>query len=345
MEDILLPEEFLQNCSGGTVVDVRTPAEFDAGHIPGAINIPLFSNEERAEVGTLYVRVGRNEALIRGLELVGPKLASFVVEAFKVSQKKPLYIYCWRGGMRSGSMAQLFRAAGIRTIVLKGGYKAYRQSFSKMLVNKPWQFAILGGKTGCGKTDILHSMTEMGHQVIDLEGLAHNKGSAFGYLGEEAQPTTEHFANLIHEKLRTFDPALPVWIEAESPSIGRVFVPLDFYQKMLGGVCIQLELTVELRIENIMKDYGQFDNDELAACFKRVEKRLGFEATARAVEHVEKREAREAILIGMHYYDKGYLKSSGKHWPNPSVIHAEWNDPIRNAHAILQLYSTLQSQK
>ncbi len=345
MEDILLPDDFLQQCTEGTVIDVRTPAEFAAGHIPGALNIPLFSNEERAEVGTLYVRVSREKALLRGLEFVGPKLASFVTEAYKLSKKKPLYIYCWRGGMRSGSMAQLFRAAGIRTIVLKGGYKAYRQSFSKLLANKPWQLAILGGKTGCGKTDILHYMDKTGHQVIDLEGLANNKGSAFGYLGEEAQPTTEHFANLVHEKMRTFDPARPVWAEAESPSIGRVYIPLDFYQKMLGGKCIQLDMDIDLRVQNIMKDYGHFDTEALADCFKRVEKRLGFEATARAVEHVEKREAREAILIGMHYYDKGYLKSSGKHWPEQIAIFAESNDPQVNAQAILQLYESIALEK
>lgn len=345
MEDILLPDDFLIRSTEGTIVDVRTPAEYAAGHIPGAINIPLFSNEERAEVGTLYVRVSREAALLRGLELVGPKLASFVAQAYAVANKKALYIYCWRGGMRSGSMAQLFRAAGIRTFVLKGGYKAYRQSFSKLLTSKPWQLAILGGKTGCGKTKILRQLHEMGHQVIDLEGLAHNKGSAFGYLGEKEQPTTEHFANLVHEQMRAFDPLRPVWLEAESPSIGRVYIPMDFYQKMLGGTCIQLDMGIDLRIENIMKDYGQFDTEDLAACFKRVEKRLGHEATARAVEHVEKREAREAILIGIHYYDKGYLKSSSKHWPNASIAYTQTNDEQSNALLILQQYSTLQTGK
>lgn len=345
MEDILIPEDFLQRCTEGTIIDVRTPAEYEAGHIPGALNIPLFSNQERAEVGTLYVRVSREKALLRGLELVGPKLASFVKEAYRLANKKPLYIYCWRGGMRSGSMAQLFRAAGIRTIVLKGGYKAYRQSFTKMLAIKPWKFAILGGATGCGKTDILHCMDAMGHQVIDLEGLANNKGSAFGYLGELQQPTTEHFANLIHEKMRSFDPSIPVWFEAESPSIGRVYIPLDLYQRMLGGISIKLEMDTELRIQNIMKDYGEFDNEELADCFKRVEKRLGFEATARAIEHVHKREAREAILIGMHYYDKAYLKSSSKHWPDAAVLHVQSNDPQANAMAILELFNSLVTEK
>ena len=159
-------------------------SHYASGHIPGAHNIPLFTNEERAIIGTLYVQVGKDPAVERGLELVGPKLADFVRQARELSAGKPLFLYCWRGGMRSGSMAWLFRTAGFKTFLLKGGYKAYRRSFIDLLDKYPWKIVVLGGPTGCGKTEILHRLQEKGQQVIDLEGLAHHKGSAFGALGE-----------------------------------------------------------------------------------------------------------------------------------------------------------------
>lgn len=246
--------------------------------------------------------------------------------------------------MRSNSMAQLFRAAGLPTVVLMGGYKAYRHSFVAMLADIPWQYAVLGGPTGCGKTDILHAMSEQGHQVIDLEGLANNRGSVFGYLGQDEQPSTEHFANILYEQLRKFDPQRPVWLEAESPSIGRVYIHQEFYSRMLKGTCVQLEMDIDLRISNIIKDYGEYDTEMLVDCFLKIEKRLGHETTVRAAEHVRHREAEEAIRIGMQYYDKGYCNSLEKHWPTAHTLAMDGNCPEENAQRIIVFYESLLTQ-
>ncbi|MGE4332621.1 MAG: tRNA 2-selenouridine(34) synthase MnmH, partial [Macellibacteroides sp.] len=195
MEDVLMADDFLEQSKTGIMIDVRSPSEFEAGHIPGARNLPLFSDNERAEIGTRYVQYGKDNAVERGLEIVGPKLAGFVKQARLWADGTPIYMYCWRGGMRSGSMAWLFRTAGLTTYLLSGGYKAYRNSFAQLLEAHPWQLLILGGPTGCGKTEVLHQLQRMEQQVIDLEGLAHHKGSAFGSLGETAQPSTEQFTN------------------------------------------------------------------------------------------------------------------------------------------------------
>ncbi|MEG1749979.1 MAG: tRNA 2-selenouridine(34) synthase MnmH, partial [Tannerellaceae bacterium] len=209
----LAPDDFLHQSRNGVILDVRTPDEYNVGHIPNAINFPLFTNEERIVVGTAYVKQGRDIAVEKGLELVGPKMATFVRQAKALAAGRTLYIHCWRGGMRSGSMAWLLRTAGLSVQLLQGGYKAYRQSFTDQLNNIPWKLIVLGGSTGCGKTPILHALEAKGEQVLHLEGLACHKGSAFGALGEGEQPTTEQFSNLLYDEFCRFDPRRRVWCE------------------------------------------------------------------------------------------------------------------------------------
>jgi len=345
MEDILLPADFLEQSRGAVIIDVRTPSEFLSGHIPGAVNLSLFTDEERAEVGTLYVKEGKERAVEKGLERVGPKLASFVIKARQLSDGKPLFLYCWRGGMRSASMAWLFRTAGIRTFLLQDGYKAYRHAFQQLLEEYPWNLIVLGGPTGCGKTDILHHLKTTGHQVIDLEGLAHNKGSAFGYLGEAEQPTTEQFGNELHFCMRNFDPGKPVWCEGESISIGKVFIPKEFYAKMLSGLFIQFELSRPFRVKQILKDYGQFTVEELIASFSKLERRLGGEATSRAIKHITQEELEEAIEIALRYYDKGYEKSTLKLWPVINTYVATTNNLKTSTLGLLEFYNTISKEK
>lgn len=345
MEDLLIPVDFLKHSPEGVVVDVRTPSEYQSGHIPGAVNLPLFTDEERAEVGTLYVKEGKEKAVERGLERVGPKLASFVLQARKLSGGKPLFLYCWRGGMRSGSMAWLFRTAGITTFLLEGGYKAYRQAFGQLLKSYPWKLIVLGGPTGCGKTDLLHQLQEKGQQVIDLEGLAHHKGSAFGYLGEAEQPTTEQFGNELHQCLLSLDPHKPVWCEGESLNIGKIYIPHEFYDLMLSGTFIQFGRTTPDRVRHIMHEYGQFPPTELTACFHKLERRLGGEATSRAIEHIRQGELEEAIHIALRYYDKGYDKSIRKLWPRINTYTAQSNDTGTNSLGLLEFYKTISLEK
>jgi len=345
MEEVLLPIDFLDHSVEGVMIDVRTPSEFKAGHIPGAVNLPLFTDEERAEVGTLYVKKGKDSAVEKGLERVGPKLASFVVQARQLSGGKPIFIYCWRGGMRSASMAWLFRTAGIKTFLLQGGYKAYRNSFFQLLEENPWKLIILGGPTGCGKTDILHQLHRTGQQVIDLEGLAHHKGSAFGSLGEMEQPSTEHFGNKLHNCLRKFDPGQPVWCEGESISIGKVFIPNEFYARMVSGLFIRFDLPQAFRVQHILKEYGQFSAEELISSFIKLQKRLGGEATTRATDHIRQGQLEEAILIALRYYDKGYESSMLKLWPKIHNCIAKNNNSETSAVLLLELYEKIKFEK
>jgi len=179
------------------VIDVRSPGEFVRGHIPGAHSVPLFTDEERAVVGTLYKQQGRDAAVREGLRIVGPKLATIVDEARALAPDGRIGVHCWRGGERSGSVAWLLDKAGFTEVfTLKRGYKAFRQHVLEAF-NMPHDLRVLGGYTGTGKTETLAHLRELGEQVIDLEGLAHHKGSSFGALGEEPQPTTEHFENLL----------------------------------------------------------------------------------------------------------------------------------------------------
>ena len=208
----ILISTFLELRPQSVVIDVRTPAEFEQGHIEGAINIPLFTNEERVVVGTLYKKVGKDAAIDKGLEFVGLRMASMVKQARKLYNGKPLLLYCWRGGMRSNSVAWLFTNAGLESHTVVGGYKSYRREFG-LCLQKDWKFIVVGGSTGSGKTDVLKALESTGNQVVDLEGLAHHKGSSFGAIGERPQPSTEHFENKIFETMLRFDINKPVWIE------------------------------------------------------------------------------------------------------------------------------------
>lgn len=313
MEQDLMVNDFLKQSEEGVIVDVRTPAEFNQGHITGAVNIPLFSDEERVIIGTLYKKQGKDVAVEKGLEFVGPKMASFVKEAKKIAQEKTIFIYCWRGGMRSGSMAWLFRTAGLKVKRLTGGYKAYRTSFLEDVLTRGWKMIVLGGPTGCGKTEILHRLKEQHEQVLDIEGLANHKGSAFGALGQMEQPTTEQFVNLLHVALRNMDPALPVWCEGESISIGRVYIPKELYEIMQNSPFIYLTLPVELRLNRLMDEYGKFDISELTDSFKRIERRLGGQHAKAAIEYLQNGNIREAARIALSYYDKSYNRAISEH--------------------------------
>ncbi|HEU4717669.1 MAG TPA: tRNA 2-selenouridine(34) synthase MnmH, partial [Bacteroidia bacterium] len=210
-------ENFLLESTGIPVADVRSPAEFAGGHIPGAFNIPLFTNEERAAVGTIYKQQGNEAAVLKGLEFVGPKMTAFILKARENAPGKKIAVHCWRGGMRSASMAWLFETAGMEVLLLSGGYKAYR-NFVLSNTGRKFDLRVVGGETGSGKTDILHELARKGEQVLDLEGLARHKGSSYGAIGQDPQPTVEQFENDFVHALTKLDPSRPVWIEDESRS-------------------------------------------------------------------------------------------------------------------------------
>lgn len=287
------------------VIDVRSPSEYARGHIPGAFNIPLFNDDERAAVGTKYVKEGRQQAVKLGLELVGPKLNWFIDKLNSTVSQKNILVYCWRGGMRSASMSWLFGLAGFKPLTLEGGYKSFRRH-AQAAFDRKYKFIVLGGMTGCGKTEILKKLKHAGEQAIDLEALANHKGSAFGWINQPQQPTTEHFENLLFYELRKLNPSQPIWIEDESKSIGSIFLPQSIYNQIINSPTIIIETDLNHRIERLISDYTACDKQDLINSVVRIQKRLGLEKAKRCIEYIESGNLRDAIAIALEYYDKTY---------------------------------------
>ena len=305
MEKITIAD-FLKRNDENILLDVRSPGEYIEGHIPGAVSFPLFTDEERAEVGTLYKKKGHDFAFLKGLEFVGAKMADYVRWANKLVPEKKLYIHCWRGGQRSASLAWLLETAGFEVKLITGGYKAYRQYIHRQFDEIKLNIIVLGGPTGSGKTLILQSLKEEGEQIIDLEKLAHHKGSAFGSLGELIQPTVEQFENNLFDEFRKLDPSKRVWVENESRSIGKVFQPEGFWNQFKTAKYIGLVIPFEERLKFLVKIYGEFPVTELIESFVKISKRLGGQHVQAAVAYLEAGDLSNAGAIALRYYDKSY---------------------------------------
>ena len=298
--------DFLSERELTPVIDVRSPAEFKKGHIPGAFNIPLFSDEERAVVGTKYVQESRYSSVIAGLDFVGSKLSGFVSEASRIAPNKKILVYCWRGGMRSASMSWLLDLAGFNSKALVGGYKSYRRSIKNYL-SKPSKLIILGGMTGSGKTELLLELSRRGQQIIDLEGLANHKGSAFGAIGQKPQPTTEFFENLLFEAFFKLDINKPIWVEDESKAIGSVFIPLEFFAQMISSPVIAIERPPKTRVKRLTDEYTKCNPQHLIDSVNKISKRLGYDNANWAIKKIEEGNFEEAVEVSLKYYDKAYL--------------------------------------
>jgi len=304
--EALEASKFLNQSAQHLTIDVRSPKEYAKGHIPHAINIPLFNDEERAIVGTLYKQRGRQPAIEKGLEIVGPKMAQFARVVKPLVKDNTLYIHCWRGGMRSGSMAWLYRMLGYRVFTLLGGYKAYRNNVLVEL-SKPLPYTVLGGYTGSGKTAVLLALAAMGEQVIDLEGIAHHRGSAFGNLGQLPQPSTEFFENLIYQRLSQLDPTKTIWLEDESKNVGSCYIPNGLWGVMRLAPLVVLEIPFEVRVQRLVADYSGCDMEGLKESIIKIERRLGNEATKKSLEMLAMNDYAEVARITLRYYDKTYL--------------------------------------
>jgi tRNA 2-selenouridine synthase len=304
MPELLSTDPFLN--ASGVVLDVRSPGEFERGHIPGAISFPLFSNDERAQVGTCYKEEGRDAAVELGLAIVGPKLPQFVAKAKQLAPDRVVRIHCWRGGMRSGSMAWLLETAGFQVTLLERGYKGFRQWVRDVLaIPKP--VITLGGMTGTGKTTILHALADRGEQILDLEKYANHRGSSYGNLGLPPQPSTEHFENLIAAEWAGLKGDRPIWVEAESRMVGTCRVPDELFSQMMAAPILQVERPRSERVESLLKDYGNADRSELIAATERLQKRLGGDRVQDAVNQILTGHLEAAIDIVLDYYDKTYL--------------------------------------
>lgn len=308
-------EDFLKKSSVVPVLDVRTPDEYVKGHIPGAINFPLFNNDERKIIGSIYKQKGRNPAFLKGLEFAGRKLKGFVSGAKEITKDNQLLIYCWRGGLRSSSLAWLLDTAGIKTSVLKGGYKTFRR-YVLDYFHTSFKFLVIGGMTGSGKTELLRHIQGINMQVIDLEALAHHKGSAFGSLGQAEQTTNEQFENNIFNQLLPFNPAETIWIEDESQNIGCNLIPAPLFNQILQADLIYLDVPVQNRIRRLVKDYSSFDMDVLKSCIQKISKRLGGLRTNNALEALKNENFHQVAKIMLQYYDKTYAYSMKKRDPS-----------------------------
>jgi tRNA 2-selenouridine synthase len=293
------------------VIDVRTPAEFQNGHIPGAVNIPLFTNDERVVVGTIYKQQGSEEAIKKGLEMVGPKL-NLLIESIKPHVvNNQILIHCWRGGMRSSSVAWLMELTGIKTFTLTGGYKSFR-TFMRSQFEKTYNLRVLGGCTGSGKSKVLHELKNQGQTIIDLETLACHKGSSFGHLGQNNFVTQEMFENLLAWELLKINSDTTVWIEDESKMIGRKNIPRSFYLQMFSAPVFVLDVPVQIRAEYLTREYGKFSKEELIEATKRIEKRLGPGQCKQAVEFISNDNLTDSCKISLVYYDKAYKHGLSK---------------------------------
>lgn len=327
---------FLPQTGAHPVLDVRSPGEFTQGHIPGAVSFPLFTDDERAKVGTRYKQIGKDSAFILGLEFVGPKMADFVKKALKLAPDKRIAVHCWRGGQRSGSMAWLLQGAGFEVATLIGGYKTYRQWVLENLAQSNYNIRVVGGPTGTGKTKIIHALRALGEQIIDLEALAHHKGSAFGFIGEQPQPTVEQFENDLHRALGTIDPNRRVWVENESRSIGRVFIPDGFWKNMKASPLLHINIPYEARMNNLLADYVLEDTENLQLAFDKIASKLGGLRLKNALESLQNGDFRSAAAIALEYYDKTYQHCLDNNIsPDIRVRNFDSGDPTEIARALI----------
>jgi tRNA 2-selenouridine synthase len=302
------PTSFLKQSTRFPVIDVRSPGEFEQGHVPGAINIPLFDDSERAVVGTLYVQTGRKDAILRGLDFALPKTSWYLESLNDRCSPGKILLHCWRGGLRSALMAEVFSNAGYEVDVLTGGYKAYRRFIRGELAGQA-QVVVLGGYTGSGKTALLHAIASKGEQVVDLEGLACHKGSVFGALGQASQPTNEQFENNLYARWSELDRSRMVWLEDESRMIGRVTLPDPVVDHISSGNLIRVELDVAIRINRLVKEYSGFDKQLLTEAINRIGERLGGARTSEAITALKNHSFKDVAAIILSYYDKAYLFS------------------------------------
>ncbi len=308
------------DCGAAPVIlDVRSPAEYARGHIPGAVSFPLFSDGERAAVGKLYLQRGQQEAMMKGLEIVGPKMKDFAERAVNLASGRDVLLYCWRGGMRSDSMAWLMNRVGIRASVMPGGYKAWRRSAHEFF-GRPFRLAVVGGLTGTGKSEVLEALERKGMQVLHLEKLASHRGSVFGTIGMPPQPTNEQFENDLYDALKAMDPEQPIAVEDESLAIGRLFIPRPFFERMKASPLIRLTAARQERIERLVNIYvpdrqngctGDITTtappaQQLITAIRSLEKRLGGKNTTLAIRAVEEGNLPLAVSLVLDYYDKLY---------------------------------------
>ena len=331
-------EEFLLLAKQYPILDVRSPGEYAHAHIPTAYSLPLFTDEERKQVGTAYKQQSREAAIKIGLDYFGVKMKAMVEQAESLVQShksgvKPalnselrtpnsVLVHCWRGGMRSAAVAWLLDLYGFKVYLLVGGYKAYR-TWVLAQFEKDYNFNIIGGFTGSGKTLLVHELIKQNKKVIDLEALANHKGSAFGAIENMPQPGQEMFENLLGEALFVAGYSLSggsdsgtindqrstsIYLEDESQRIGNLQIPMPLWYTMRKAPVFFMDIPFEERLNYITEEYGKQRKDYLNDAIQRIQKRLGGLETKNALNFLEQDDYKECFRILLTYYDKWYHK-------------------------------------
>ncbi len=303
--------DFIENSFNELIIDVRAPIEFEKGHMTNAINIPLFEDVERAEIGTLYKQQGKEIAVNRGLEIVSPKLVPFVNQVKLLSKNKKVFIYCFRGGMRSNSFAWLMNTSGLDATILEGGYKTYRNHVLEFFEQEK-KLVIIGGMTGSGKTDLLKKLDKINFQIIDLEKLANHKGSAFGTINEEKQKPQQIFENNLFHQMRLLDSKKIILIEDESQTIGFNKIPHGLWLQMKKAPIIKLEIPFEVRVQKLVNDYTTTNIEALKACVMKIEQNLGKQNAQLCLKYLDENNLTDVARLTLKYYDKAYTYTYDK---------------------------------
>lgn len=329
-------QDYLESSKDWIVIDVRSQKEFQKAHIPGALNIPLLDDDSRHLVGVAYKEQGRAEAVHLGLKLIGPKMDDLLREFERVyNPDKKILFYCWRGGLRSGISSSLFAWAGYKTQLVSGGYKAYRNWVLSQF-EQTYKVRILGGATGSGKTEILHHMRSKGAQIIDLEGIANHKGSAFGGIGQEPQPTTEAFENQLAHKLSVLDGHSIIWFENESHLIGTCFIPQKLWEQMSQAPILKLNVDKNTRVQRLSKEYGHFDKEILIEKTRILRRKLGGQNEQFAIDSITQGDTTSWLETLLVYYDKTYGYGTEKNKDRITELDFDWSKQETEIDKILQ---------
>ncbi len=301
-------EHFLDFADDTPIIDVRAPIEFSKAHIPGAKNVPLFDDKQRARVGKCYRNDGRDKAILLGLNLIGPRMRELAESLISAAVDRKIKIHCWRGGMRSRSVAWLAELVDLDVSVLQGGYKSYRRQVLKSF-KQPLKLFVVSGLTGAGKSIQIELLANAGEQVIDLEKLANHRGSTFGGLGLNNQPSVEQFENRLSALIAGFDMSRRIWVEDESRNVGAIKLPHHFFAQLRAAPAIFMDVAKATRNELIQNQYGSSSEDELIDATLRIRKRLGGQNAKRATEHIVDGKIEAAVDVLLEYYDRLYLSN------------------------------------
>ncbi len=329
MRCLITPEEALARKKDICFIDVRSPTEYQKAAIPHAINIPLFDDSERHELGIIYKEKGAEAARMRGVELLSPKLPLLLKKILRICQNSTPVIYCWRGGMRSETVVAMLQLLKIPAYRLTGGYKKYRRFLFQALDNYSLKPVIvtLHGLTGVGKTKILDILKKEGCYTLDLESLANHRGSVFGSLGLGAPRSQKNFESLLWEELEKNKTAPYILVEGEGKKIGPVFMPKFLVEKMIAGHHVLLIASLEVRIQRILEEYitrNDAWNESVIKALNHLSGQLGQENITRIQLMLKNNNIKDAVRdLCVNHYDKLYKDSKRNKRNYAAVIDAE----------------------